>query len=230
MAVDEAEVEVQEPEPDASAPDGDATGKWQCPACGKLLSARPQHVRRHLKDVHGIEAPGKAPAAPAPRGRPRKAGRTQQGLTLAYGLGMMAFGAFGPPPAEARQRVAMAGQLTATQTGAALDRGLRKTPLYPLVAAVFGVGAFLDDLAPAALPLVVGVYNYAPPLAQARIRPMARTLAGQVLHQAFGDAPPELAEVTPVAIPAWIRELTDHLFPEPSFDGVTTDAGSGGGP
>ena len=213
MAIDEAEIKVQEPDSDSEVTsDSEA---FICDVCGRSWpSAR--SLARHRR-VHGQgAAPPPAPSTPsAPRHRGRKAGRTQQGLTLAYGLAAMAFGAFGPPPVEARQRTAMAAQLTAQQTGAALDRGLRKTPIYPLVSAVFGMGAFFDDLAPAALPLVVGVYNYAPPAAQHRIRPMARVLAGQVLHQAFGDNPPELTEVTPVAIPAWIRELTDHLFPEP---------------
>ena len=228
MAIDDVEVEVptaeQTPDGEVTAP---AANRWQCPLCGKEFPNQPSKIRRHLKAVHDYEAPEEPPKPAAPRGarRGRRAGggsRTQQGLTLAYGLAAMAFGAFGPPPVEARQRTALAAQLTARQMGASLDRGLRKTPLYPLVSAVFGLGAFLDDLAPAALPLVVGMYNYAPVTAQARVRPMARMLAGQALHQAFGDQPPgEPEDVTPVALPAWIVQLTDQLFPEPSPpDGV----------
>lgn len=192
MAVDETDVEVEVPT-EETVPDGEApagSDRWQCYVCANHVRNRPYDIRRHLK-THGIEPDQEATPEPprAPR-RTRRGGRssasgnrTANGLTLAYGLAAMAFGAFGPPPVEARQRIALSAQLTARQMGQSLDRGLRKTPLYPLVSAVFGLGAFLDDLAPAALPLVVGMYNYATVSAQARVRPMARVLAGQALDR-----------------------------------------------
>lgn len=171
-------------------------------------------------------------APPRPRGRPRGStaaprskaapkpapvNEVQLGLTLAYGLAGQAFSMFGPEPVEARQAVGLSISMTAIPAGRGLDHVAQKTPAYPVLRAVFGTTSALTELTPLAVPALVGVYAYAPNEVKIRLRPMTTSILGLILLQTFGpDVPPSPEELTPVAIPEWIRDLVNGLLPPPT--------------
>jgi hypothetical protein len=124
---------------------------------------------------------------------------------------------FGPEPKDARQAVGTSMAITAVPAGAGLDKALHRTPVYPWLEAFIGGAGILNDLAPLGIPVLVGMYSYAPDEAKRRLRPMTVSVLGLIVLQSLGPEPPATPEeMTPIAIPEWIRDLVNGLLPLPS--------------
>lgn len=210
------------------------TTPYTCRVCGAPFDTREEVVAHWRTHPEEERYPGRTrTATPPPRRNARrttpprqtrraapkaapKIDAVQLGLTLSYGLAGQAFGMFGPDPPQARGAVGAAMALTAVPAGAGLTKVAKKTPAYPLLEIVFGSGALLSDLTPLAVPAIVGMYAYAPNEAKKRLRPMTASIMGLILFQTFGpDMPAAPEDLTPIAIPEWIRDLVNGLLPPP---------------
>jgi hypothetical protein len=106
--------------------------------------------------------------------------------------------------------------ITAVPAGAGLNRALKRTPIYPFLETFVGSAGVLNDLAPLGIPALVGMYSYAPDEAKRRLRPMTVSVLGLIVLQSLGPEPPQSPEeMTPIAIPEWIRDLVNGLLPPP---------------
>lgn len=206
---------------------------FTCEGCGQEFDTR-EEVVAHWKANHSAKAkaaasngtpsrqsgprrtrrgPTKKPSTPKPQ--PPVMSPVQTGMTITYALVGQAFGMFGPEPKEARNAVAMSMAMTAGQGGYALDRIAARTPFYKLLNGFFGSAGFLEDATPLGIPLIVGMYAYAPEAAKERLRPMAGSVLGLLMLQTFGPEPPASpGDMTPIAMPPWIQEFVDGLLGE----------------
>ena len=218
---------------------------FPCHECGEEFDSRDEVVT-HWRDAHSAAARKRrgetadarerrrgSQTSGARRTTSRRAPRqprapqmspVRTGLTLCYALAGQGFGMFGPEPRGARAAVSQAMMMTAGQGGYALDRLASRTPVYKFLNGFFGAAGVLEDATPLGIPLIVGMYAYAPPAAQDHLRPMAGTLLGMLLLQTFGPEPPSVPEdATPMALPPWIREFVDGLLPRPKVQTVEAE-------
>lgn len=201
---------------------------FTCEVCGAEFDTR-EDVVTHWRENHSAKAkansdtpsrkarrsPTRRATPSTPKPQPPAMSPVRTGLTLSYALAGQAFGMFGPEPKEARGAVAMSIAMTAGQGGYALDRLASRTPFYKLLNGFFGSAGILEDCTPLGIPLIVGMYAYAPDAAKERLRPMAGSVLGLLMLQTFGPEPPEApGDMTPIALPPWIREFVDGLLGE----------------
>lgn len=223
-----------------ATPEGTADVEFECEVCGEAFRSR-NAVVAHWRENHSAKArkaqsedkngspSGKArrqtrrraPRSTTPKPKPPAMSPVRTGLTLSYALAGQAFGMFGPEPKEARGAVAMSIAMTAGQGGYALDRLASRTPIYKLLNGFFGSAGILEDCTPLGIPLIVGMYAYAPEPAKERLRPMAGSLLGLLMLQTFGPEPPQApGDMTPIALPPWIQEFVNGLLGEPPVRNV----------
>lgn len=187
-------------------------------------SARPEEDDGAVRDPEGPEPPSPPRQKRRPKTRPQSNARPSVDdmvasvLSMGYGLAGQAVSMWAPPPERARQSLGMSMAITAIPAGRGAQRILKRTPIYPFIAmAAGGIGA-LDAAAPLGIPLLVGMYGYAPAEAKERLRPMVGSLLGMALLSTYGPeppAPPEPGDMTPLAMPDWIKELVAGLLPPP---------------
>lgn len=221
---------------------------WPCEACDEIFATKDE-VLKHWRETHSakarraqdretVDTDDETPPQPrsrgrSPKGRPPRKPRpkapemspVRTGLTLTYALCGQAFGMFGPEPKEARNAVSMSIAMTAGQGGYALDRLASRTPLYKALNGFFGAAGVLEDCTPLGIPLIVGMYAYAPDAAKERLRPMAGSVLGLLMLQTFGPEPPAApGDMTPVALPPWIQEFVNGLLGEPPVRNMHPEA------